>query len=119
MSPLSGAACQRSGRATTGWQQQGAASELLLRAPLGVGGARVNFDGAALQFVGADGMQSAGEAAHERLAKILGFEPPLTSLRYWLLGVPDPSAPAIESLDSTAHLAQLQQGERQVRHRHD
>ena len=100
--------------ATLRWQQLGAATELLLRAPLGVGGARVSFDGAALQFVGADGTQSAGEAAHEQLARILGFEPPLTSLRYWLLGVPDPSAPAIESLDSAAHLAQLQQGDWQV-----
>src|SRR5882762_4031033 len=100
--------------ATLRWQQLGAATELLLRAPLGVGGARVSFDGAALQFVGADGAQSAGEAAHEQLARILGFEPPLTSLRYWLLGVPDPSAPAIESRDSAAHLAQLQQGDWQV-----
>src|SRR5258708_24192681 len=64
-------------------------------------------------------MQWGGEAEQERLAKLLGFEPPLTSLRYWLLGVPDPSAPAIESLDSTAHLAQLQQGEWQVSYGQD
>jgi outer membrane lipoprotein LolB len=96
------------------WQQEGVASALLLRAPLGVGGARVNFDGTALQFIAADGTQSDGEAAHAQLVKFLGFEPPLTSLRFWLLGVPDPSAAAIESLDPTEHLAQLQQGDWQV-----
>jgi outer membrane lipoprotein LolB len=100
--------------ATLRWQQEGVASELLLRAPLGVGGARVDFDGTALHLIGADGTRSEGEAAHEQLVKILGFEPPLTSLRFWLLGVPDPSATAIESLDAAAHLAQLQQADWQV-----
>jgi outer membrane lipoprotein LolB len=100
--------------ATLRWQQDGVASDLLLRAPLGVGGARVNFDGADLHLIAADGTRSSGEAAHDQLVKILGFEPPLTSLRFWLLGVPDPSTTAIESLDSAAHLAQLQQGDWQV-----
>jgi outer membrane lipoprotein LolB len=100
--------------ATLRWQQEGVASELLLRAPLGVGGARVHFDGTTLQLIAADGTRSEGEDARAQLVKVLGFEPPLTSLRYWLLGVPDPSAPAIESLDSTARLAQLQQGDWQV-----
>jgi outer membrane lipoprotein LolB len=100
--------------ATLHWQQEGMASELLLRAPLGVGGARVHFDGTALQLFASDGTHSEGASAQTQLAKILGFEPPLTSLRYWLLGVPDPSAPAIESLDSMARLAQLQQGDWQV-----
>jgi outer membrane lipoprotein LolB len=96
------------------WQQQGAASELLLRAPVGVGGARVNFDGAALHLTTADGTRLEGEAAHAELVKMLGFEPPLTSLRFWLLGVPDPATPAEESLDPAQHLARLQQGDWQV-----
>src|SRR5712671_467683 len=100
--------------ATLRWQQEGVASELLLRAPLGVGGARVHFDGAALQVIAADGTRSEGESAQAQLVKILGFEPPLTSLRYWLLGVPDPSAAATESLDATARLSQLQQFDWQV-----
>ena len=100
--------------ATLRWQQDGVASELLLRAPLGVGGARVHFDGAGLQVIAADGTRSEGEDAQAQLVKVLGFDPPLTSLRYWLLGVPDPSATAVESLDSTARLTQLQQGDWQV-----
>ena len=30
----------------------------------------------------------------------LGFDPPLSSLRYWVLGVPDPGQPATEALDA-------------------
>ena len=46
---------------------------------------------------------------------MLGFEPPLTSLRYWLIGVPDPAVPgAIETLDDAQRLSQLQQGDWQI-----
>jgi len=38
-------------------------------------------------------------AAHAELAARLGFDPPLASLRYWVLGVPDPAQPATESVD--------------------
>ncbi len=38
-------------------------------------------------------------AAHADLATRLGFDPPLSSLRYWILGVPDPTQPATEELD--------------------
>ncbi|HXY97755.1 MAG TPA: lipoprotein insertase outer membrane protein LolB, partial [Steroidobacteraceae bacterium] len=38
------------------------------------------------------------------------FEPPLTSLRYWILGVPDPASPADETLDSARQrLTRLEQ----------
>ena len=97
------------------WQQQGATSDLLLRAPLGVGGAHLFYDGALLRVTAADGSQLEGEAAHAELARLLGFEPPLASLRYWLLGVPDPAVPdAIETLDDTQRLAHLQQGDWQI-----
>ncbi|HVN99539.1 MAG TPA: lipoprotein insertase outer membrane protein LolB [Steroidobacteraceae bacterium] len=97
------------------WQQQGAASDVLLRAPLGVGGAHLSYDGALLRVTAADGSQLEGEAAQAELVRLLGFEPPLASLRYWLLGVPDPRQPdAIETLDDTQRLARLQQGSWQI-----
>jgi outer membrane lipoprotein LolB len=43
---------------------------------------------------------SASTAAHAELASRLGFDPPLSALRYWVLGVPDPAQPASESLDA-------------------
>lgn len=97
------------------WQQQGAASDVLLRAPLGVGGAHLTYDGALLRVTAGDGSQLEGDAAHAELVRLLGFEPPLASLRYWLLGVPDPAVPeAIETLDATQRLARLQQGAWQI-----
>ncbi len=97
------------------WRQQGVASELLLRAPLGVGGAQLRFDGALLHVTAGDGSQLEGEAARVELVRLLGFEPPLASLRYWLLGVPDPSAVgAIETLDAAQRLRQLRQDGWQV-----
>ncbi len=97
------------------WQQLGAASDLLLRAPLGVGGAHIIYDGTLLHVTASDGSQLEGDAAHAELARMLGFEPPLASLRYWLVGVPDPHQPdGVETLDDKQRLARLQQGDWQI-----
>jgi outer membrane lipoprotein LolB len=96
------------------WQQQGVGSDLLLRGPLGMGGARLNFDGEVLRLTNSQGTQLEGAPAQAELVRLLGFEPPLTSLRYWLLGTPDPASATTETLDDKQRLAQLQQGEWQV-----
>jgi outer membrane lipoprotein LolB len=96
------------------WHQQGAASDLLLRAPLGVGGAQLSFDGSVLKVTAGDGSHLEGAAAQAELVRLVGFEPPLSSLRFWLLGAPDPAAAAIETLDDAQRLRQLQQGDWQV-----
>jgi outer membrane lipoprotein LolB len=96
------------------WQQQGAASEAQLRAPLGFGGAHLFFDGSQLQWTARSGGQVAGVAAREAMISMLGFEPPLGSLRYWLLGVPDPRAPGEEAFDAAQRLVRLSQGEWQI-----
>jgi outer membrane lipoprotein LolB len=96
------------------WQQQGVGSELVLRGPLGMGGARLNFDGEVLRLTNSQGTQLEGVPAQTELVRVLGFEAPLSSLRYWLLGTPDPARVATETLDDKQRLAQLQQGEWQV-----
>ncbi|MFM7626537.1 MAG: lipoprotein insertase outer membrane protein LolB [Gammaproteobacteria bacterium] len=78
------------------WVQTGAKVRLELDGPLGVGGARYELDPTSV-----DG------AAFEQA---LGVPVPVASLRYWLLGVPDPALAAEESLESgAARLAALQQ----------
>jgi len=96
------------------WQQQGSTSDLLLRAPLGVGGAHLNYDGEILRVTNSQGAQFEGAQAQAELVRLLGFEAPLTSLRYWLVGTPDPALAATESLDGAQRLAQLQQSEWQI-----
>ena len=100
--------------ASLSWQQQGAASDVLLRAPLGVGGAHLNYDGGVLRLTDSHGAQLDGAAAQEQIRRMFGFEPPLASLRYWLLGVPDPATVSSETLDGTQRLLALRQDDWQV-----
>jgi outer membrane lipoprotein LolB len=96
------------------WQQQGAVSDVSLRAPFGVGGARLNYDGNELHVTDSHGNQLGGAAARQEMQRLFGFDPPLGSLRYWLLGVPDPATAANETLDEGQRLASLQQDDWQV-----
>jgi outer membrane lipoprotein LolB len=92
------------------WIQQGTRAQLTLEGPLGVGGAQVIAAGDELTLVTPHGEQLDNAAAHAELAARLGFDPPLSSLRYWVLGVPDPAQPSTEALDaSQQRLAALTQ----------
>ncbi len=97
--------------ASVRWMQDGARSQVTLGGPLGVGGAQITAAGSELSLVTARGEHIDSAAAHAELTQRLGFDPPLTSLRYWVLGVPDPGQPASEALDpSQQHLSALTQG---------
>jgi len=91
------------------WTQEGNRSEVSLDGPLGVGGVQISADGATLRVVNSRGEQLDDASARTELAARLGFEPPLTSLRYWVLGVSDPSLPSQETLDPQRRLARLEQ----------
>jgi outer membrane lipoprotein LolB len=84
--------------ASLNWVQRGSRSELQLRAPLGFGAAEVTRDGNDIRLRSSKGQSLSGSVASAELARRLGFEPPLDSLRYWVLGVPDPERPAVETL---------------------
>jgi outer membrane lipoprotein LolB len=85
--------------ASVRWMQDGTRSQLNLQGPLGAGAAQITAAGEELTLVTARGERVESAAAHARLTQRLGFDPPLTSLRYWILGVPDPGQPATETLD--------------------
>lgn len=92
------------------WEQDGQRSNVALDGPLGVGGVRVAAEGASLSITTSRGEQLDADAARAELIARLGFEPPLGSLRYWVLGVPDPAQPATEEvLDPQQRLVSLQQ----------
>lgn len=96
------------------WTQSAAVTHLALTGPLGAGGVEVTADGDDLSVVTSSGKHLDAAEARTELADKLGFEPPLTSLRYWVLGVPDPDAPASVRLDSQQRLTQLTQNGWQV-----
>ena len=81
------------------WTQDGARSQVTLEGPLGVGGAQITATGNELSVITSRGQRLDSEAARAELTQRLGFDPPLASLRYWVLGVPDPALPATEALD--------------------
>lgn len=108
------AAAQEGFTATLHWTQNGAQSQLALDGPLGVGGMRVTSDGTTLRLVNAHGERLDSEAARAELRLRLGFDVPLSSLRFWILGVPDPSASAAEVVDVEHRLASLQQSDWQI-----
>jgi outer membrane lipoprotein LolB len=91
------------------WSQSGAVTHLALTGPLGAGGVEVTADGAHLNVITSSGKRLDDAEARSELEDKLGFEPPLASLRYWVLGVPDPRAPATVQLDSEQRLTQLTQ----------
>jgi outer membrane lipoprotein LolB len=81
------------------WQQDGARAQLALEGPLGAGAVHIDAQGDDLDIVTASGARLASDAARAELGARLGFDPPLASLRYWILGVPDPAQPGEETLD--------------------
>jgi len=91
------------------WRQAAAVTRLALTGPLGAGGVEVTADGGDLSVVTSSGKRLDNDAARAELEDKLGFEPPLTSLRYWVLGVPDPGAPASVQLDPQQRLSALRQ----------
>ena len=68
-----GHAYRRASAPNLRWQQQGAASDLLLRAPLGVGGAHLNFDGEMLRVTNSQGTQLEGAQAQAELVRAAGL----------------------------------------------
>ena len=98
------------------WTQDGKQTRMSLDGPLGAGGVQVTSDGSAVSIVNSRGERLDNDAARTELAKRLGFDPPLESLRYWILGVPEPGHPAQESLDPHQRLATLQQDGWQIQY---
>lgn len=91
------------------WEQRGARTTVQLNGPLGIGGVHVVADAGQLHVENSQGKQLADAEARDELKAKLGFDPPLGSLRYWILGVPDPAMPSVETIGADQRLASLEQ----------
>jgi outer membrane lipoprotein LolB len=92
------------------WAQEAGSSQVALEGPLGASAVHITAQGDDLDIATANGARLQNDAARAELTARFGFDPPLASLRYWILGVPDPAQPAAETLDE-AHqrLSSLEQ----------
>jgi outer membrane lipoprotein LolB len=108
---LDGRVAVRSGdqgwQASVHWLQRGDVSEVRLSGPFGAGALRLRLQGGELQLTDSRGHKLQGEQATRALNEQLGFMPPLESLRYWLLALPDAAtAEPAATVSTPAELAQ-------------
>ena len=96
------------------WQQQDDRASIDLSAPLGLGAAHIEQTAANLELTTSTGQTLQSAAASAELRARLGFDPPLSSLRFWILGASDPATSAQEWLDPEQRLAHLEQDGWQV-----
>ena len=90
------------------WEQQGAETRLRLRGPLGAGAMEIASDGERFSVTDAGG-RVLGADAETALRARLGADLPLSSLRYWMLGLPDPGSEARVTESDTVPLRVIDQ----------
>ncbi len=78
-------------QASLAWKQRNSTSEVHLTGPLGIGASVLRLSPEGLSIDGAQPQEDAAAILHARL----GVDLPLGSLRFWLLGVPDPGEDSI------------------------
>ncbi len=92
-------------QASLEWRQRGGSSEVHLSGPLGIGAQVITRTESGISLNGAAPSATALSQLQERL----GFALPVDNLRFWLLGVPDPSSVfelTRNDQDRALHLAQ-------------
>jgi outer membrane lipoprotein LolB len=91
------------------WRQNDDQASIDLSAPLGFGAAHIQQTDSILRVTTAKGVTLDSDAANEELRQTLGFDPPLKSLRYWVLGASAPGSPSRTVLDDQQRLIHLEQ----------
>jgi len=108
------------GQGSLHWEQRGALARIRLSGPFGAGAYLVEWDADRLTVTSRDGevaLDYAGAwAAEQFLYEQLGWWFPAIAARYWLRGLADPAASAVESFDAAGRLAALDQHGWQVRY---
>jgi outer membrane lipoprotein LolB len=96
------------------WHQDGTVFRARISGPLGVGTVFINGNGPQLTVTDNDGVATRLEDAEADLRRLYGWTIPVTSLRHWALGIPDPSGPAETVFDESGQLGMIRQGGWQV-----
>jgi outer membrane lipoprotein LolB len=77
--------------------------------PLGVGTVKIQGDERQVAVTDENGEVTEMQDAEAELYRRYGWTIPVTSLRYWALGIPDPSVPAETEMNGAGQLARLEQ----------
>lgn len=100
---------REAGTVSLSWRQRDEHYVVSLRAPWGAGSVRVEGDPSGVMLTAGGGVQEFASEPRELLARYTGLDLPLESLRYWLLGLPDPAASARPEVDGRGLLSSLRQ----------
>lgn len=83
---------------------------LMVSGPLGFGSVRIVGDSRRVTVTDKDGKETVLQDPEFDLRAMYGWTIPVTSLRYWALGIPDPAVPADTEFNEDGQLASLKQG---------
>lgn len=100
-----------SGSATIDWTQNQDHYTISLLGPLGSNGLKLSGRPGRVTIQNANGSQSTASSPEQLLAKQWGWNVPVSSLKYWIRGIPVPGVPANSQYDSYHRISDLvQQG---------
>lgn len=96
------------------WRQDGVVFRARISGPLGAGTVFINGNRGEITVTGRDGVVTELHDAEAELRQMYGWTIPVTSLRFWALGIPDPASPAETEFGDDGRLAKLHQRNWQV-----
>ena len=96
------------------WRQDGDVFRARISGPIGIGTIFINGDGPEVTLTERDGTVTELMDAEAELRYRYGWTIPVTSLRFWTLGIPDPSSPADVGFNEEGQMSELSQREWQV-----
>jgi outer membrane lipoprotein LolB len=91
------------------WRQDGVVFRARVSGPVGIGTVFINGDRTELTLTDRNGEVTELRNAEAELRQRYGWTIPVTSLRYWALGIPDPRDTADADIGPDGHLLHLQQ----------
>lgn len=97
------------GSGSLDWKQQGSALTFDFRGPLGAGALHIEGDGGTLRVRTSRGDDFVTDDPEWNFAERLRMPLPVLSMRYWMLGMPDPEAPFEKQVDGRGEITHLEQ----------
>jgi outer membrane lipoprotein LolB len=98
------------------WENHADRYRLLVSGPLGQGAMQLTGSAQGVTLVDADGKVYQAADAETLLQQVSGWQLPVSGLRYWVRGLPDPGSRFEQTLDAQGRLQQLNQSGWDIRY---
>lgn len=98
------------------WHQQAEGFQIQFNAPLGQGAFRLEGNAGGAEMRTSEGEIFQASDAETLIVQQLGWRFPLSGLRYWVMGVPEPGSRPVLVFDQAGHLVSMQQTHWKIRY---